>query len=45
MMISRLVANANKFEISATARLMVTEYVKFVFAKFRMGLNPGSAAS
>src|SRR4030088_2963364 len=29
----------------ATARLMVTEYVKFVFAKFRMGLNPGSAAS
>jgi uncharacterized SAM-binding protein YcdF (DUF218 family) len=25
----------------ATARLMVTEYVKYVFAKLRMGLNPG----
>src|SRR5258707_861200 len=28
----------------ATARLMVTEYVKFVFAKFRMGLNPAGTA-
>ena len=29
----------------ATARLMVSEYVKYVFAKLRMGLNPGGAAS
>lgn len=28
-----------------TARLMVTEYVKFVFAKFRMGLNPSRTAN
>ena len=28
-----------------TARLMVTEYVKFVFAKFRMGLTPSRTAS
>jgi uncharacterized SAM-binding protein YcdF (DUF218 family) len=28
----------------ATARLMVTEYVKYVFAKLRMGLNPGGPA-
>ena len=28
-----------------TARLMVTEYVKFVFAKFRMGLNPSRSAN
>jgi uncharacterized SAM-binding protein YcdF (DUF218 family) len=29
----------------ATARLMVTEYLKYVFAKLRMGLNPASGAS
>ena len=28
-----------------TARLMVTEYVKFVFAKFRMGLSPSRTAN
>ena len=28
----------------ATARLMVTEYVKYVFAKLRMGLNPSGTA-
>ena len=28
----------------ATARLMVTEYVKYVFAKLRMGLNPAGTA-
>jgi hypothetical protein len=26
-------------------RLMVTEYVKFVFAKFRMGLTPSRTAN
>ena len=29
-------------ERQATARLMVTEYVKYVFAKVRMGLQSGS---
>jgi uncharacterized SAM-binding protein YcdF (DUF218 family) len=29
----------------ATARLMVTEYVKYVFAKLRMRLNPGGVAA
>ena len=28
----------------ATARLMVSEYVKYVFAKLRMGLNPAASA-
>jgi uncharacterized SAM-binding protein YcdF (DUF218 family) len=30
---------------ATTARLMVTEYLKFVFAKLRMGLNPAGPAS
>jgi uncharacterized SAM-binding protein YcdF (DUF218 family) len=30
---------------AATARLMVSEYLKYVFAKLRMGLNPGAHAS
>jgi uncharacterized SAM-binding protein YcdF (DUF218 family) len=30
---------------AATARLMVTEYLKYVFAKLRMGLNPAGHAS
>jgi uncharacterized SAM-binding protein YcdF (DUF218 family) len=29
----------------STARLMVTEYLKYVFAKLRMGVNPASAAA
>ena len=28
----------------ATAKLMVSEYVKYVFAKLRMGLNPAASA-
>jgi uncharacterized SAM-binding protein YcdF (DUF218 family) len=30
---------------AATARLMVSEYLKYVFAKLRMGLNPAAQAS
>jgi uncharacterized SAM-binding protein YcdF (DUF218 family) len=30
---------------AATARLMVSEYLKYVFAKLRMGLNPAAHAS
>jgi uncharacterized SAM-binding protein YcdF (DUF218 family) len=30
---------------AATARLMVSEYLKYVFAKLRMGLNPADHAS
>ena len=30
---------------TATARLMVSEYLKYVFAKLRMGLNPAAHAS
>jgi uncharacterized SAM-binding protein YcdF (DUF218 family) len=28
-----------------SARRMVTEYVKYVFAKLRMGLNPGAGTA
>jgi hypothetical protein len=29
---------------SATAKLMFSEYVKYIFAKLRMGLNPSASA-